>query len=69
MTNHNQNQTTRSRHLKLCRMGHSLYLTIPAQFVQEYDLSAHDECLCEPKARGIWIEFTSPGTAPIQEPA
>jgi len=55
MTHHNPK--IRSRHLKLCRMGNSLYVTVTA-FARAHNLDQHDEVLCVPEPDGIKLKFT-----------
>ena len=48
------------KHLKLCRMGSSLYLTIPREFVLAHTLNAHDDVFWQPESDGIKLKFLEP---------
>jgi hypothetical protein len=45
------------RYLKLRRMHDSLYVTIPREYVNAHDLSAHDEVLWDPNGNGVLLKF------------
>ena len=62
MKNHNL-----PRPLKLCRMGSSLYVTIPHALVLAHSLSAHDDILCLPVEDGIKLRFKLPVTHECEE--
>ena len=43
--------------LKLCRMGRSLYLTVPAEYARAHSLSPHDDVYWQPEPDGIKLKF------------
>jgi hypothetical protein len=45
------------KYLKLCRMGTSLYLTIPKEFVRAHTLNQRDDVLWQPTSNGIVLQF------------
>jgi hypothetical protein len=45
------------KYLKLCRMGASLYLTIPKEFVRAHTLNQHDDVYWLPEPDGIKLKF------------
>jgi hypothetical protein len=57
MTSHNL-----PRYLKLCRVGNSLHLTVPAAYVDAHNLSAHDYVLWQPEPDCIKLKFPEPAT-------
>jgi hypothetical protein len=45
------------KYLKLCRMGSSLYLTIPKEFVRAHTLNPQDDVFWLPEGDGIKLKF------------
>jgi hypothetical protein len=45
--------------LKLCRMGHSLYLTIPAVYARAHNLDAHDDVEWDPDNDIVQLRFST----------
>jgi hypothetical protein len=45
------------KYLKICRMGKSLYVTIPAEYVRAHTLNQHDDVYWLPEADGIKLQF------------
>jgi hypothetical protein len=50
------------KHLKICRMGRSLYLTLPAEYVRAHNLVTDDAVFWQPEPDGIKLKF--PTTPP-----
>jgi hypothetical protein len=45
------------KYLKLRRMGDSLYLTVPKEFVRAHALQQHDDVFWMPEPDGIKLRF------------
>jgi hypothetical protein len=43
--------------LQLCRMGNSLYLTVPKAYARAHNLSVHDDVFWLPEEDGIKLKF------------
>jgi hypothetical protein len=47
----------RPKNLKICRMGKSLYVTIPADYARTHTLNQHDDVYWLPEPDGIKLKF------------
>jgi hypothetical protein len=45
------------KHLKICRMGRSHYLTLPAEYVRAHNLTTDDAVFWQPEPDGIKLKF------------